>query len=111
MTTELWQLSATELAARIARRETTARAATESVLTRIAVANPQVNALASVTPDKALQAADAADAPYDGDALSQRLRLLDSRIQKANWATEVPVPDWVSQPWNPEAPVTVGMAF
>ena len=62
MTTELWQLSATELAARIARRETTARAATESVLARIAVANPQVNALASVTPDKALQAADAADA-------------------------------------------------
>ena len=62
MTTELWQLSATELAARIARRETTARAATESVLARIAVANLQVNALASVTPDKALQAADAADA-------------------------------------------------
>ena len=62
MTIELWQLSATELAARIARRETTARAATESVLARIAVANPQVNALASVTPDKALQAADAADA-------------------------------------------------
>jgi len=62
MNTELWQLSATELAGRIARRETTARAATESVLARIAVANPQVNALASVTTDKALQAADAADA-------------------------------------------------
>jgi amidase len=70
MTTELWQLSATELAGRIARRETTARAATESVLARIAVANPRVNALASVTPDKALQAADAADAAQDrGDAL------------------------------------------
>ncbi|WP_291934051.1 amidase family protein [Limnohabitans sp.] len=70
MTTELWQLSATELAARIARRETTARAATESVLTRIAEVNPQVNALASVTPDKALQAADAADAKQaQGDAL------------------------------------------
>ena len=70
MATELWQLSATELAARIARRETTARAATESVLARIAEANPQVNALASVTPDKALQAADAADAKQArGDAL------------------------------------------
>ena len=70
MATELWQLSATELAARIARRETTARAATESVLARIAEANPQVNALASVTPDKALQAADAADAKQaQGDAL------------------------------------------
>jgi amidase len=70
MATELWQLSATELAARIARRDTTARAATESVLARIAVANPQVNALASVTPDKALQAADAADAAQArGDVL------------------------------------------
>jgi amidase len=71
MTTALWQLSATELAARIARRETTARAATESVLARITEANPQVNALASVTPDKALQAADAADAKQArGDALA-----------------------------------------
>ncbi len=62
MSTELWQLSATDLAVRIARRETTARAATESVLSRIAEVNPKFNALASVTPDKALQAADAADA-------------------------------------------------
>ena len=70
MTTELWQLSATELAGRIARRETTARTAIESVLGRIAVANPKVNALASVMPDKALQAADAADAAQArGDAL------------------------------------------
>lgn len=62
MTTELWQLSATDLAGRIARREITARAATESVLSRIGEVNPKFNALASVTPDKALQAADAADA-------------------------------------------------
>ena len=62
MSTELWQLSATDLAGRIARRETTARAATESVLSRIAEVNPKFNALASITPDKALQAADAADA-------------------------------------------------
>ena len=70
MNTELWRLSATELAARIARRETTARAATESVLARIAVANPQVNALASVTAESALRAADAADAAQArGEAL------------------------------------------
>jgi amidase len=70
MTTALWQLSATELAVRIARCETTARAATESVLARIAEVNPQVNALTSVTPDKALEAADAADAAQArGDAL------------------------------------------
>ena len=59
---ELWRLSATELAARIARRETSARAATESVLARIEAANPKVNALAAVTPESALRAADAADA-------------------------------------------------
>ena len=70
MNTELWQLSATELVARIARRDTTARAATESVLARIAVANPQVKALTRVNADQALQAADAADAAQArGDAL------------------------------------------
>ena len=70
MNTQLWQLSATELAERIARRETTARAATESVLARIAEANPQVNALAWVTPESALRAADAADAAQArGEAL------------------------------------------
>ena len=62
MNTELWQLSATDLATRIARRETTARAATESVLARIEAANPKVNALAVVTAESALRAADAADA-------------------------------------------------
>ena len=70
MNPQLWQLSATELAERIARRETTARAATESVLARIAEANPQVNALAWVTPESALRAADAADAAQArGEAL------------------------------------------
>jgi amidase len=62
MTTDLWKLSATELAARIDRREVSARQATESVLSRIDEVNRQVNALAWVTPEAAMQAADAADA-------------------------------------------------
>lgn len=62
MTTELWRLSACELAARIARRETSARAATESVLARIEAVNPIYNALAHVSTESALQAAAAADA-------------------------------------------------
>ena len=62
MTAELWTLSATELAERIARREVSARAATQSVLAHIAKVNPKVNALATVTADSALQAADVADA-------------------------------------------------
>ncbi|PUE06740.1 amidase [Limnohabitans sp. T6-5] len=61
MSTELWQLSATDLAARIARRETTARAATESVLARIDAINPSLKALPDVMHDEALKAADAAD--------------------------------------------------
>ena len=62
MTTELWKLSAIELADRIARREVSACQATQSVLSRIAETNRQVNALAWVTPEPALEAADAADA-------------------------------------------------
>ena len=62
MTSELWKLSAIELASRIARREVSARAATESVLARIAEVNPQVRALAFVTPESAMKAAAAADA-------------------------------------------------
>jgi amidase len=70
MSTEIWRLSATELSSRIARRDISARAATESVLARIAVANPLVNALAWVTPESALKAADAADAAQArGEAL------------------------------------------
>ena len=61
MSTELWRQSATELAGRIARRETSALAATESVLARIAQVNPQVQALATVSADSALAAARAAD--------------------------------------------------
>lgn len=58
---ELWQLSATELVACIARRETTARAVTESVLSRIDRLNPTLKALPDVLHEEALRAADAAD--------------------------------------------------
>ncbi len=58
---ELWQLSATELVACIARRETTARAVTESVLSRIDKLNPTLKALPDVLHEEALRAADAAD--------------------------------------------------
>jgi amidase len=61
MPPELWQLSATELAARIARRDTTAREVTESVLARIDATNPTLHALPEVLHEEALQAADAAD--------------------------------------------------
>lgn len=61
MNDELWQLSATELAACIARREITARAVTESVLSRIDKINPTLRALPDVLHEEAMRAADAAD--------------------------------------------------
>lgn len=62
MIQELWSLSATELADRIARHQVSARQAVESVLARIAALNPRIGALASVSDCAALAAADAADA-------------------------------------------------
>ncbi len=60
-TSELWRLSATELARRIACRQVSAREAAISVLERISAVNPRVNALVDVMPESALAAADAAD--------------------------------------------------
>ena len=62
MTGELWQQSASGLAAMIASRRATSRAVVEAHLARIAVANPAVNAIVTVLADSALIAADAADA-------------------------------------------------
>lgn len=58
---DLWRLDAVDLARRIRTREVSARDATESVLGRIAKVNPRINALAAVTADAALAAADACD--------------------------------------------------
>lgn len=61
MTQDFWRLSATELAAAIRSKDASARAATESVLARIADVNPRINALPVVMAESALAAADAAD--------------------------------------------------
>ena len=62
MTQALWQLSATEVASRIAHREISARQVTESVLARIEDINPSINVLAKVNAVSALKDADDADA-------------------------------------------------
>ncbi|MFM2120435.1 MAG: Acylamidase [Pseudomonadota bacterium] len=65
-----WQLDALALAAGIRQGELSARAATQSVLDRIAAVNPRLNALAEVCADEALAAADEADrAQARGDLL------------------------------------------
>ncbi|KAA2214498.1 amidase family protein [Teichococcus oryzae] len=62
MTNDLWRLSATEIASRIAARTITARQATESALARQAAVNPAINAVVAAMPEEALAAADAVDA-------------------------------------------------
>ncbi len=60
--TELWRLSATDLAGRIRRREVSAREATTAALARLDAVNPSLNAVVAHDPAQALAAADAVDA-------------------------------------------------
>jgi amidase len=60
--TELWRLTATETAARVAARDVSAREVTQAALERLAVVNPAINAVVQQMPEQALAAADAVDA-------------------------------------------------
>jgi amidase len=62
MSQDLWRLSATQAAQAIRDGDTTAEAVTRSVMGRIEAVNPRVKALATVTADSALAAAQVADA-------------------------------------------------
>ena len=61
-TDALWRLSATDLAARIASRQVSAREATAAALARLEAVNPAINAVVTHDPKAALAAADAVDA-------------------------------------------------
>lgn len=70
MTTSLWRLDATKLAAQIRRKDVSCREATASVLERIDAVNPRINALTTVLHAQALATADEGDrAIARGDAL------------------------------------------
>src|SRR5579862_837945 len=58
---ELWRLSASEMARRVAGGEVTSRALVESHLARIDDVNPRINAVVRVLRDEALEAATVAD--------------------------------------------------
>lgn len=60
--TELWRLSAVDLAARIRRREVSAREAADDALARLDAVNPQLNAVVEHRPDEVRAAADRVDA-------------------------------------------------
>lgn len=59
--TELWALSALDMAAQIGSGATTSRAVIEAHLARMDAVNPHLNAVVNRMDDQALQAADAAD--------------------------------------------------
>lgn len=70
VTDELWRWTATDLARAIRTRQVSSREAVESCLVRIEQTNPQLNALVEVSPEEALDMADAADrAVAAGEAL------------------------------------------
>ncbi len=68
--TDIWRLSASELAVRIKRREMSAREATVAALARLDAVNPALNAVIEHRPEAALVRADAIDAiiAQGGDA-------------------------------------------
>ncbi len=59
---DLWRLSATDLAARIRSRTVSAREAALAALARLDAVNPRINAVVDHRPDDTLAAADAVDA-------------------------------------------------
>ena len=59
--TELWRLSASEIASRVAKREISATEVTEHSLQRLQQVNPQINAVVQELPDSALADARAVD--------------------------------------------------
>ena len=66
---ELWRLSAVELAARIRRREVSAVQAAQSALERLHAVNPAINAVVDHRPEDTLaQAAQVDEALARGDA-------------------------------------------
>jgi amidase len=62
LSTELWRLGASELAAAIRNKDVKSREVVEAHLARIAAVNPRLNAITVTLADSALAAADVADA-------------------------------------------------
>ena len=62
MANEIWQNTATQIAADIRNKKVTSREVVEAHLQRIAEVNPKINAIVRVLADEALAGADLADA-------------------------------------------------
>jgi amidase len=64
--TDLWRLSATDLASQIRARQVSARQAAEAALARLDAVNPAINAVIDHRPDEVLAQADAIDRRISG---------------------------------------------
>ncbi len=89
--TELWRLTATELAALIRARKASAREATQAALARLDAVNPWINAVIAHDPDAALAAAEAVDAALargeDPGPLAGVPVTVKANVDQAGWAT------------------------
>ncbi len=106
---ELWELGAGALAARIRSGRTSSREAVEACLARIETVNPQVNAITVVRADEALAAADAADrrraagespGPLHGVPFT-----IKENVDAAGWPTTQAVPGLADNVVAEDAPV------
>lgn len=106
---ELWELGAGALAARIRSGWTSSREAVEACLARIEAVNPQVNAITVVRADEALAAADAADrrraagespGPLHGVPFT-----IKENVDVAGWPTTQAVPGLADNVVAEDAPV------
>src|SRR5712675_1052108 len=88
---ELWQLSATDLAALIRSRKASAREAAISVLERLDAVNPAINAVVDYRPVEALARADLIDAALrrgeDPGALAGVPITIKVTVDQAGYAT------------------------
>lgn len=89
--TELWRLSATQLAERIHRREVSAREAARAALDRLDRVNPRINAVVDHRPEDVLAQADAVDQAIargeDAGPLAGVPVTVKSNVDQAGYAT------------------------
>jgi Asp-tRNA(Asn)/Glu-tRNA(Gln) amidotransferase A subunit family amidase len=92
-TTDLWRMSALDLAAAIRSRRTSSQEVIESHLRRIEAVNPSINAVTVVLGEQALEAAKAADRvvavgaelpPFHGVPFTVR-KTSTSRVRQPLW--------------------------
>src|SRR4051812_2775192 len=89
--TDLWRLSATDLATRIRAREVSAREVAAAALARLEAVNPALNAVVAHDPAETLAAADAVDAALargeDPGLLAGVPVTVKVNVDQQGWAT------------------------